>query len=174
MDLSVFQSIHNLARKNELLDSIMIFFSDWGIVLFIGIIFSLFIFSPTRKVGLIGFLSLVAGLLINRILKILFDRPRPFMEHDIDLLIPKDPSPSFPSDQALIAGIFATTFWLLGPRYRWPALILAVLVLFSRVLVGHHYPSDVLVGLLLGALFTFIITMSFKRKSKQSHNTLTI
>jgi undecaprenyl-diphosphatase len=93
----------------------------------------------------------------------LIDRPRTFVTYDIDILIPKDPSPSFPSDQALIAGIFLAVFWLLGRGYRWGALILSFIVITSRIYVGHHYPSDVFVGWLLGIFIVVGVYHILKR-----------
>src|SRR5690606_29256677 len=100
MDFNIFQWIHNAAGKNSFLDSIMSFASEWGIYVFIAAIILLLFIPGKRNVGLYGVISLAAGLIINRVMKILIDRPRPFVTHEIDILIPKDPSPSFPSDQA--------------------------------------------------------------------------
>src|SRR5690606_19002811 len=120
-----FQWIHNAAGKNSFLDSIMSFASEWGIYVFIGAIILLLFIPGKRNVGLYGVISLAAGLIINRVMKILIDRPRPFVTHEIDILIPKDPSPSFPSDQALIAGVFLAAFWMLKGAFRWLGAALA-------------------------------------------------
>ena len=38
-------------------------------------------------------------------------------------------------------------------RFGIPALVLAVLIAFSRLYLYVHYPTDVLAGAVLGALF---------------------
>ncbi|MBT2471707.1 phosphatase PAP2 family protein [Streptomyces sp. ISL-66] len=58
---------------------------------------------------------------------------------------------SFPSNHATIAGAAAVALALAVPRLALPAVSLALLMAFSRVFVGVHYPHDVALGLLLGA-----------------------
>ncbi|CAM5534034.1 hypothetical protein SAVIM338S_04169 [Streptomyces avidinii] len=58
---------------------------------------------------------------------------------------------SFPSNHATIAGAAAVALALAVRRLALPAGALALLMAFSRVFVGVHYPHDVAMGLLLGA-----------------------
>ncbi|MFK0236348.1 phosphatase PAP2 family protein [Streptomyces vinaceus] len=57
---------------------------------------------------------------------------------------------SFPSNHSAIAGAAAVALALAVRRLALAAVPLAVLMAFSRVFVGVHYPHDVLAGLLLG------------------------
>ncbi|MFF0220485.1 phosphatase PAP2 family protein [Streptomyces vinaceus] len=57
---------------------------------------------------------------------------------------------SFPSNHSAIAGAAAVALALAVRRLALVAVPLAVLMAFSRVFVGVHYPHDVLAGLLLG------------------------
>jgi undecaprenyl-diphosphatase len=76
-------------------------------------------------------------------------RPRP--EH-VRLIVPKPAYPSYPSGHSATA--FAVAALLaLAYRRRWIttlALISAALIAYSRLYLGHHYPSDVLAGSVLG------------------------
>ncbi|MBM7570267.1 phosphatase PAP2 family protein [Aquibacillus albus] len=159
MDYNIFQQIHGLARLNSTLDFIMSTLSTWGYIAFILAIIVLPFLPSKRKLGLLGFLALLITLGLNRILKWMIDRPRPFVDHDIDILVPKEPSPSFPSDQALIAGVFVTIYCLrfADLKLRLLAISLAVLVVISRVFVGHHYPADVVAGMFLGIIIVAIV-----------------
>ncbi|MFB6553322.1 phosphatase PAP2 family protein [Streptomyces sp. NPDC056405] len=59
---------------------------------------------------------------------------------------------SFPSNHATIAGASAVALALVRRAVIWLTAPLALLMAFSRVFVGVHYPHDVAVGLLLGAV----------------------
>ncbi|WP_327368156.1 phosphatase PAP2 family protein [Streptomyces sp. NBC_01217] len=58
---------------------------------------------------------------------------------------------SFPSNHSAIAGGAAVALAIARPGLAWLTAPLALLMAFSRVFVGVHYPHDVAVGLLLGA-----------------------
>ncbi|MFJ5558024.1 phosphatase PAP2 family protein [Streptomyces sp. NPDC093250] len=59
---------------------------------------------------------------------------------------------SFPSNHATIAGASALTLVLVRRALVWLTAPLALLMAFSRVFVGVHYPHDVAAGLLLGTV----------------------
>ncbi|WP_367130256.1 phosphatase PAP2 family protein [Saccharothrix sp. HUAS TT1] len=63
---------------------------------------------------------------------------------------------SFPSNHSAIAGAAAVGLALAWRELRGLAVVLAVLMAFSRVFVGAHYPHDVLAGLLLGAVVAWV------------------
>lgn len=100
-------------------------------------------------------ITLFSGMLLNRVIKVLIRRPRP----SSDILM-HYPSYSFPSGHscaaALVLGCLILLTWRVGKRKWANELItvcfigLALMVGFSRVYVGAHYPSDVLAGLCLG------------------------
>ncbi|MFJ8592609.1 phosphatase PAP2 family protein [Streptomyces sp. NPDC093598] len=59
---------------------------------------------------------------------------------------------SFPSNHATIAGASAVALALVRRTLLWLTAPLALLMAFSRVFVGVHYPHDVVAGLALGTL----------------------
>ncbi|MGW5131025.1 phosphatase PAP2 family protein [Streptomyces sp. NPDC004135] len=63
---------------------------------------------------------------------------------------------SFPSNHATIAGGSAVALALVRRALLWLTAPLALLMAFSRVFVGVHYPHDVLAGLVLGALVALV------------------
>ena len=96
------------------------------------------------------------GLILNNVLKLVFDRERPqafeWLAHAS--------SSSFPSGHAMSAAIVYATVGYLAARLqrrrwaRWLTMFLAfcmiVLICISRLYLGVHYPSDVAAGLVLG------------------------
>jgi undecaprenyl-diphosphatase len=62
---------------------------------------------------------------------------------------------SFPSNHATIAGAATVTLALAWRGILWLTAPMALLMAFSRVFVGVHYPHDVVAGLVLGALVAF-------------------
>jgi undecaprenyl-diphosphatase len=93
----------------------------------------------------------LASVATSWVLKPAFDRARPFVA-DATVTVVGRPATgaSMPSGHAAtaVAGAFALA--LLRPAGRVVAWALAALILFSRVYLGQHYPTDVLVGALVG------------------------
>jgi undecaprenyl-diphosphatase len=70
---------------------------------------------------------------------------------------------SFPSNHATIAAAAAVGLALAWPKIGWLTVPMAILMAFSRVFVGVHYPHDVAVGLLLGTLVAFAVVLACAR-----------
>ncbi len=68
---------------------------------------------------------------------------------------------SFPSGHATTIGALATVLALRFPQFRVVIIPLALVVGGSRVVVGAHYPSDVIMGLAVGMLFTLMLARFF-------------
>src|SRR5690606_6431006 len=62
---------------------------------------------------------------------------------------------SFPSGHATTAGAVLVVASLVLPRWRWLFLLAAVAMAASRIVVGAHFPSDVIAGLAVGAAFAW-------------------
>ncbi|MGW1892016.1 phosphatase PAP2 family protein [Streptomyces sp. NPDC002004] len=63
---------------------------------------------------------------------------------------------SFPSNHSTIAAGAAVALILVRPGIAWLTVPMALLMAFSRVFVGVHYPHDVLAGLLLGTVVAVV------------------
>ncbi len=112
--------------------------------------------------------TLVGGSALSDTIKMLFDRPRP----DLVLHLVHVQSPSFPSGHATYAALAYLTFAALLARALHGqmvkayvvscALFLTLLIGFSRVYLGVHYPSDVLAGWCLGSAYAIACWYSVK------------
>ena len=123
----------------------------------------LLILKKHRKTGLgMGF-ALILGLIVcNMTLKPLIMRPRPYdfqaqnFGITIKLLVEGLHDYSFPSGHTIASFEAATVLLLNNKKLGIPAMILACLIAFSRLYLYVHYPTDVLVAIVLGVLFGFI------------------
>jgi undecaprenyl-diphosphatase len=101
----------------------------------------------------------VADAIGNHVFKQVFLRARPcIVLEGVRLLVGCTNSPAFPSNHAVNAGALATLVVLYMPRVWLPAAALAVLVGYSRIYVGAHYPLDVLAGGVLGIVVAIVFS----------------
>lgn len=109
--------------------------------------------KKTRNAGIAALLSIAVGALFtNAILKELIARTRPYeVVEGLQALIPGPKDFSFPSGHTCASFSAAFTYYRTLPRrYGCILIVLAVLIAFSRLYVGVHYPTDILGGLLIG------------------------
>jgi len=69
---------------------------------------------------------------------------------------------SFPSGHAIIFGALATSLYFIHKKLGITYLILAIVIGFSRVVAGVHFPVDIAFGLLLGILISIIFKLCTK------------
>ena len=115
-----------------------------------------------RKTGIGMMLALIMGLLICNIwLKPTVARIRPYdfqLEYflkEIPLLAGGMHDFSFPSGHTIASFEAAVVILLNSRKLGIPAMILAVLIAFSRLYLYLHYPTDVLFSIVLGTAFAF-------------------
>ena len=116
-----------------------------------------------RKTGIGMMLALLMGLLICNIwMKPTVARIRPYdfqMEYfmkEIPLLAGTMHDFSFPSGHTIASFEAAVVIALNNKKLGIPALILAVLIAFSRLYLYVHYPTDVIFSVFLGPAFAFL------------------
>ena len=108
--------------------------------------------APGVRPAIVMALTGVLGLVIYTLVKHLFVRERPFITHTaIDAAAAPLDRYSFPSGHTLHAVSFAWQATAHFPELGWVLWPLAGLIAGSRVVLGLHYPTDVLAGAALGA-----------------------
>ena len=162
IDLYVYQFLHYF--KSPFMTNMFTTITHLGG--FIGItavIILIFLFN--RRFGLSSLSLSVLQQILNNILKIIFKRPRPSVEHLVEVS-----NYSFPSGHAMaITCLYALIICYIyrsKPNYRNVLIILCVLVIIlvnlSRVYLGVHYFSDVFAGSMLSlSLVLYVSNKTF-------------
>jgi len=125
--------------------------ADYGEIWIISAL-ALLIKKRTRRAGAAMGCALILNLIsCNLILKPWIGRVRPFLLNPtVDLLIPPPVDAAFPSGHTAAAFAVVSALRITGSPLWKPALILSILMAFSRLYLYVHWPSDILGGVLLG------------------------
>lgn len=170
--LEFYNTLHETGIIGKILDvffTVYTHLGDEGIIfILLGLIF--LFFRKTRKSGFGMLFGMLFGLFFTNIfLKELIERPRPFILLEC---LPDNESAilfrewwiemgeveasflrSFPSGHTTSAfAAMVPLFLIENKKYSWTALIAALLMGASRNYVMVHYPSDVLGGIIIGAI----------------------
>ncbi|MFA4840034.1 MAG: phosphatase PAP2 family protein [Candidatus Neomarinimicrobiota bacterium] len=158
LDTAVFYFL-NVKIANALFDRIMPVLTN--IVFLFSIFFVLaviLLIFGNKKIRLAIVISILAvgtsDFICARVVKPAFKRIRPSRSlENVHLLVKRGGKYGFPSNHAanVSAGMFVLSFFF--RKYRYAFLTFALMIAFTRVYVGVHFPLDVLAGLLLGVLF---------------------
>jgi len=161
--------LHNLASPG--LDLVMNAATTVGSIAVIPVLFALAIvvLCLRRRFGAALFLAIASGgaLLLNGMMKLFFERPRPQLPWAHVL-----PDYSFPSGHTMNSVAFylaiAVIVWSIAGR-RWGALalvtavVLCTLIGISRIYLGYHYFTDVVGGALAGVSWLLVTYAAFQR-----------
>jgi undecaprenyl-diphosphatase len=167
--------LHGIA--SPALDALMNALTDTGTVMVIGPILAVVVAWLTWKgrYGGVLFLGIASGgsLLIQGVMKLWFERPRPKLPWAQVL-----PDYSFPSGHTMNAIIFYVALALIvwsvfgrriGVVSLVGALVLALGVGVSRIYLGYHYLTDVVGGLLAGIAWLLVVGAAFNARPRWWH-----
>ncbi len=156
-DQKIEKRIFKYTRKNEWAKYGSIFGARY--LIFIGIILLLvFQIQGTCTYGLwiISLSTLFTVWGITALLQFTIGRHRPFEDGMKSLIKPWIKSPSFPSAHSSIAFAVAITGLFTNIYLGVGLLVIAVWIAVSRIAVGVHFLTDVLVGALIGSLIALL------------------
>ena len=163
MELSLLHFLENI--RSDIATFFACIFSLCGETLFLVLAVCLIYWLVDKKLGEKFILVSFSSMSVNGFLKNAVCRPRPYVngitrvEIDTPFLstMSLDTNASFPSGHSQMgAGLFFTSALHVKKRWAWIVFPLITLgVMLSRLYLGVHYPSDVLVGATLGISFAF-------------------
>lgn len=140
----------------------------WKAVTFLGeetfylVVFPLIYWCLSAPLGLRAGLLLLFSAQANGALKLLFHQPRPFWVFDAVQGWAEGTSFGLPSGHAhLSAAVWGRLGWPLGTKGRFAAALLVLFIGLSRIALGVHFWTDVVVGWFLGGL-TLLVALGWE------------
>jgi len=126
----------------------------------IGFALAPFFFPSLESVGANAVLFLVLSHAVVQMVKRTVSRPRPSVHADGITLAVEPDRFSFPSGHSAAAMSVAIAYAIAFPALTAPLMVLAMLVGASRVMLGVHYPGDVVMGQVLAAVTAWLVVIA--------------
>ncbi|MBQ8135808.1 MAG: phosphatase PAP2 family protein [Clostridia bacterium] len=168
------------AQLGESWIRVVSFFSAFGEEMFLIVVMGLMYWGLNKAFGKRIGLTLLMGIVWNPMIKNIFLRRRPYFDHEnIRLYRLVDPNAdqydiaaqgfSFPSGHSTNAAGLCASFasWWNQKWLKALCILMPILVGISRVIVGAHFPTDVIVGWILG-ICCFLIVSFLESKIKST------
>ncbi len=166
-DYRIFKIFNGFAGKSVGWDGVFIVAAEYVLFLMLAGLVLFVLLKEKDKIRWTTALHALASAFIGRailipIIRMLFFRPRPFISGAVTQLVSHNPlEGSFPSAHATV--MFALAFSLFFVNVRWALayFVLAVLSSFARIVVGVHFPFDILGGMLVAAFSVLLAKWMF-------------
>lgn len=165
----LFSAIFSLHSKLSPLTPLMVITTKYSlyIAFLLGTLIAFKEGSKEKK----AWVLMVAGLIliypVIEIVRLFIQEPRPFTTFHFQPLINPPTDLSFPSGHSSFMSVIASAFFFARSRWFWFFTAFALLVGFSRIYVGVHYPLDVLGGFALGFILTFVLKLLMEKLYKK-------
>ncbi len=158
-----FQSLHT-----PIMDKLMVAFTMLGEAgaVWIALAIILLCTKKYRMCGATMAVSLILSLIFcNGIMKPIIHRSRPFWIDETlcaNLLVAQPTDFSFPSGHTSASFSAAVALFTRNKKLGIPAIVLAILISVSRLYIGVHFPTDVLVSVVLGTIYGILANLIVK------------
>lgn len=170
MNIEIFNFLHNLSGRSEILDKVIVFIAEpFGYILIVIAYLFLLLHSENesselknilkkfREIIILSF-SVFSAYIFSIIIKNIVNNPRPFLIlNDVNELFIYGGYDSFPSGHATFFAALAAAIFVYHRKVGFLFGLFAVIIGFSRVIAGIHFPVDILVGFMLGGSLSTLI-----------------
>ncbi|MGM0753779.1 MAG: undecaprenyl-diphosphatase [Bacillota bacterium] len=158
MDYKLFRAINLLSGRSAPVDVLMIFLSKKIRYVFILVLILMWFRNEHyRRVSWNAVVSSGITLFLHTLVNIFYFKPRPFAKRRVGILIPSKTDSSFPSKHTLLACAVSMSI-ILYDRFLGSIMwVLSVLTGFSRIWLGHHYPSDIIGSAIMASMTSMVV-----------------
>ncbi len=164
-EISIIEYIQSL--QNGFFDVFFYIFSFFASIVGALIIYIFLYFFSNKKYANCFGLTVIFNVVINYVLKIIINRPRPYEISDSILNTAQALGKSFPSGHMVCAttiAVFLIFYILKNCKQKYKKIIYIFLislylifVAISRMYFGQHYLTDLVAGLLVGFILSFLV-----------------
>ena len=158
MNETIFYFFYNLAHHSQFFDKVVVFLAVYFpyLVILMAGLFLLFCRKNWRELFLVFFSGGLA-VFIDLLLKYLIHASRPFLTlanvHPLFL----ETGYAFPSGHATLFSALAVSLFFLDKKIGYIFIFFALLIGLARIIVGIHFPIDILGGFVLGAFIVYLV-----------------
>jgi undecaprenyl-diphosphatase len=165
MNYKLFKSINRRSGHYSPIDFLMILISNQIRYVFILVLVVCFFRNDSyKKATFNAGISAGLSLMIHSVIKLFFFKPRPFVKRRVGILIPSKMDSTFPSKHTLLVFAISTSLFLYQRVLGSIMWILSVFTGFSRIWVGHHYPSDIIGSAVIATMTSLIVDKIARHK----------
>lgn len=173
LDIQIFYFLNSVAGQSSFLDAVIVFFASYLAYILVVVFLVLIFFSqyPKREKWEIllvtGISALIARFGVTELIRLFYQRPRPFLALPNVHQLLTDSTYAFPSGHATFFFAMATAVYLYNKKWGIGFFLAALFITVSRVASGIHYPSDIVGGALIGIIVAYA-AFSIARKIQLS------
>ena len=163
LDTQLFYLLNNLAGQSSLLDGVIIFLASYLAYILIIVFLAFVFFSQYQRreklqiLFVAGVSTLIARFGIAELIRLFYQRPRPFSALDNVQQLLTSNEWSFPSGHATFFFALSTAVYLYNKKLGVWFFVATILITISRVVAGIHYPSDIIGGAVIGIVVAYVV-----------------